>query len=98
MFFVNCLFSDYGNPLGIESGMISDNQFSSPSAILPSYEPFRGRLNSASAWCVQENGLHDYLQIDLLTPHLIQQVCHAATAGRFFKQLKKKRAGVFYRV
>lgn len=67
--------SDYGNPLGVESGDILDNQFSSSSASLSSFEPFKARLNSPSAWCMAENSLSDFLQIDLLVLHVIQQVC-----------------------
>ena len=37
------------NPLGVESGHISDHQMSSPSFIKDS-EPFKGRLNSPTAW------------------------------------------------
>ena len=69
------LISDYGNPLGVESGDILDSQFSSSSASLSSFEPFKARLNSKAAWCMAQNSLSEYLQIDLLTPHLIQQVC-----------------------
>ena len=66
--------SDYGHPLGTESGDILDSQFSSSASSLPSFQPFKARLNSVSAWCMDERSLSEYLQIDLLAPHLIQQV------------------------
>ena len=69
------LISDYGNPLGVESGVILDHQFSSSSAARASFEPFKARLNSDAAWCMADNSLTEYLQIDLLTQHVIQQVC-----------------------
>lgn len=68
---------DFGEPLGLESGTIQDDQLSSSSSSYPGFEPFKARLNSGAAWCMQENSYSEYLQIDLRTPHVIQQVCSA---------------------
>ena len=70
-------FKDFGEPLGLESGKVQDDQLSSSSSSYPGFEPFKARLNSGAAWCMQENSYSEYLQIDLLTPHVIQQVCSA---------------------
>ena len=61
--------------MGLESGKIQDDQLSSSSSSYPGFEPFKARLNSGAAWCMQEKSYSEYLQIDLLTPHVIQQVC-----------------------
>ena len=61
--------------MGLESGKIPDDQLSSSSSSYSGFEPFKARLNSGAAWCMQENSYSEYLQIDVLTPHVIQQVC-----------------------
>lgn len=56
------------DPFGIEDDVISDKAMSSSSSFGAGFEPFHGRLNSASgngSWCKDKNDLSSYLQIDL---------------------------------
>lgn len=63
--------------VGMESGVIADNQLISSSEQGPEYGAQYSRLNSrtgAGAWCAGSCDSSQYLQIDLGQVHLIFEV------------------------
>ena len=81
-----CYNADDTSAVGMEDGIISNNQIEASSATVANPKNW-GRLNSGG-WCVSESllsssatgkVLYHFLQIDLLEPHLI---CGVATQGK----------------
>lgn len=73
------LFTTVSGPVGVgmESGIIIDNQLTSSSNQGPEYGAQYSRLNSrlgAGAWCVGSCDSSEFLQIDLGQVYLIHEV------------------------
>ena len=66
--------------LGLEGGFISDSKITSSSVESASTPAKNGRLNytAGSSWCAATSETSPYLQIDLLTHHI---VCAVSTQG-----------------
>ena len=66
--------------LGMQSGSIPDNSITASSELNTNTSAKNGRLNytAGSSWCSSTNDNNPYLQIDLLTLHII---CAVATQG-----------------
>ncbi|XP_019640573.1 PREDICTED: uncharacterized protein LOC109482333 [Branchiostoma belcheri] len=52
--------------LGVETGVITDDQFSASSSFSSQYQPREARLNSLNAWSPSSDSTSDWLQVDML--------------------------------
>ena len=74
------------DPLGVESGAISDGQMSASSQWDEILTASQGRLNvkavpgKGRSWSAKDNNVHQWLQVDLGNPHT--KVTALATQGR----------------
>ena len=82
---VNVVFVECQEALGMEAGVISDRQITASSQRNSRHAPVQGRLNfkategKAGAWCAGSNDTKQWLQVDLLSKHIVTRV---ATQGR----------------
>lgn len=67
------------DPMGIESGLVSNGQLSSSSAYDESLEAKNARLDSSSAWAAQALNPDEFLQVDFLET---QNLTGVITKGR----------------
>ncbi|XP_078685481.1 uncharacterized protein LOC144918500 [Branchiostoma floridae x Branchiostoma belcheri] len=58
--------SNCRSALGVESGLIRDEQFSASSSYGSPWQPWEARLNSGSAWYPSSYTTREWLQVDLL--------------------------------
>ena len=74
------------DPLGVESGAISDRQMSASSKYDGNHAASQGRLyfkagsGKSGSWSAKDNNVHQWLQVDLGNPHT--KVTTLATQGR----------------
>ncbi|XP_022785987.1 uncharacterized protein LOC111326286 [Stylophora pistillata] len=66
------------NPLGVESGDLSNVQFTASSQSPAESDAWNGRLNKGKAWCAGRNDDKQYLQVDLGRVYTVARV---ATQG-----------------
>ncbi|XP_046359118.2 uncharacterized protein LOC124137050 [Haliotis rufescens] len=62
-----------GKSLGVRTGDVKDFQFSSSTGA-NGYYGYHARLNRATGWCAQSGDTDPYIQVDLLTPMILEQV------------------------
>ncbi|XP_022786019.1 uncharacterized protein LOC111326318 [Stylophora pistillata] len=71
------------DPLGMESGQISDKDITASSALRVNYEPWLARLHSRlgeGGWCAGRSDENQYLEVDLKHPYHVRRV---ATQGKY---------------
>lgn len=74
----------------MQDGRINNSQISA-SSTYSSFTPQKARLRASSAWAAGQNKPNEYLQIDLITTHIISKVATQGRNGQHEQYVKQYR-------